>query len=102
MLTPESAMLATVSSEGPTPAAYEALHELETLSGEIETVERQQARRRDRRDHLIRTAVEGGASERAAASSARVAPSWAHTAAKHGRTTRRALSARRAIEARRV
>lgn len=87
-------MLGTVSAE-PAPKGYEALSLLDSLREEIELTERTLARKRMRRDEAIRTAVQHGSSERAAAAKAGVSASYAHLAAKNGGLTASVLSERR-------
>lgn len=69
------------------------LRALENTAGEIAQTEERLRILRGARDEGIRSAVvDHGVSERAAAEKAGVSPSYAHTAAKHGRYSTVALS----------
>lgn len=94
-------MLTTVSKRrddtGDEERVDAALHALRKLGSRVETVQRQLTDLRLRRDQAIRTAVDLGASERAAAGSAGVSPSYAHLAAKNGGLTAAVLRERRTL-----
>ena len=70
-----------------------ALADLRVAATGVADAENRLGAMRSRRDELIRTAVSQGATERAAAEAAGVAPSYAHLAAKNGRFAR--VAARR-------
>lgn len=98
MLTTPGDMLSTVSDHGDLePNAAAALHALDQTRTEIESVQRQLRGLRQHRDRQIRAAVEAGASERRAAGSAGVSPSYAHAAAKNGHLTASVMRARRSL-----
>jgi hypothetical protein len=97
-----SGTLSTVSAEREIDEELVAgaLRDLADQAAVVDSVERRLSEVRVRRDQLIRRAVGQGASERAAASSARVSPSYAHAAAKNGGLTASVLREERTLRAR--
>lgn len=67
----------------------DGLEQLRTLTEQVAAADRQLAMLRSQRDEEIARVCSNGTSERAAARAAKVSPSYAHRAAKHGRFARR-------------